>query len=139
MYIFCLLVCILFQNAVSEDLTDCPDTSRAVEVVFDKVISTSVVGTIICVRIPDDGLLQNPITCISVVDNRRSNNTPVVQAGGVGYPYAIVSVYPKMTELLSYRVVAFIDPEYKLVKEDKKNGLSETCLDSTNLHSPTHK
>ncbi|XP_050512292.1 uncharacterized protein LOC114325742 [Diabrotica virgifera virgifera] len=139
MYFLCFVICILFGNAVSRDLNDCPDTSRAVEVVFDKEVSTFVVGSQVCVRIPDDGLLQNPITCISVTDNRRSDNTPEVQAGGVGYPYAVVSVYPRMTELLSYRVVAFVDPRYDVVKEDKVNGLSETCLDSTNLHSPTNK
>uniref|UniRef100_A0A6P7F2W1 Uncharacterized protein LOC114325742 n=1 Tax=Diabrotica virgifera virgifera TaxID=50390 RepID=A0A6P7F2W1_DIAVI len=139
MYFLCFVICILFQNAASRDLNDCPDTSRAVEVVFDKEVSTSVIGSVVCVRIPDDGLLKNPITCISVTDNRHSDNTPEVQAGGVGYPYAVVSVYPRMSELLSYRVVAFVDPGYKVVKEDQWNGLSKTCLDSTNLNSSTNK
>ncbi|XP_072393421.1 uncharacterized protein [Diabrotica undecimpunctata] len=108
--VFALLVVLICQSisvSNAKDYVYCPDTSLALNQVYDKEISTTVVGSSIRVRIPDSLFFQNKITCIIILDNLDSQDEPVIEEGGVNSNYALISVEPSLTELLSYRIQVY--------------------------------
>ncbi|XP_050512298.1 uncharacterized protein LOC126888247 [Diabrotica virgifera virgifera] len=102
-----VLICQSISVSNAKNLVDCPDTSLARNEVYDKEISTSVVGSSIRVRIPDSLFFPNKITCIIILDNLDSPNIPFIEEGGLNQNYALISVKPSGTEILSYRIQVY--------------------------------
>ncbi|XP_050512294.1 uncharacterized protein LOC126888243 [Diabrotica virgifera virgifera] len=102
-----VLICQSISVSNARDLVVCPDTSLAKTQVYDKEVATTVVGSSIRVRIPDSLFFQNKITCIIILDNLDSQDVPNIEEGGLNENYALISVEPSLTELLSFRIQVY--------------------------------
>ncbi|XP_028129672.2 uncharacterized protein LOC114325739 [Diabrotica virgifera virgifera] len=97
---------VILGKRLGRSLTACPDPLNPGILVSDNDISGGLFESI-NLRIPEIGLLETPISCILIVDKKKSSTDPIIGAGGVGSPYVEISIKPGFFESLHYRIEVY--------------------------------
>uniref|UniRef100_A0A6P7F7L0 Uncharacterized protein LOC114325740 n=1 Tax=Diabrotica virgifera virgifera TaxID=50390 RepID=A0A6P7F7L0_DIAVI len=61
----------------------------------------------IYVRLPESGFLDAAISCIKIYDIGNSFAVPVINDGGLGFPYVEISIEHRIPKELKYRIQVF--------------------------------
>ncbi|XP_072393429.1 uncharacterized protein [Diabrotica undecimpunctata] len=97
---------LLSNKGLGRSYTACPDALNPGTLVSDNDISSGLFESI-NIRIPDIGMLETPISCILIVDKKKSSSEPVIGSGGVGSPFVEITINPGFLESLHYRIEVY--------------------------------
>nr|XP_023018257.1 uncharacterized protein LOC111507202 [Leptinotarsa decemlineata] len=109
-----LLAIVGISSGLGSGYYDCPDDKKAVHNVghVDKDVPASIFGFVtLDIRIPETGLLNEPITCTIVTDLSSDGGSGTVSqvGGGLGSKYVELKITSKFLRGLKYRVDVYTD------------------------------
>ncbi|CAH1117689.1 unnamed protein product, partial [Phaedon cochleariae] len=116
-----VLACFLFALSsihhgacfsIGNNLEICPDYSKAVNLTYDvlRTASPNIFGiATLNIRVPEDDLLSEPITCVLIIDQVHdgTGGDVTIMNGGVGSEYVEIHITSKIWRGLKYKVQVF--------------------------------
>ncbi|CAG9858248.1 unnamed protein product [Phyllotreta striolata] len=98
----------LYLQNYHRSLSICPDERNPGKLVAQEHV-TKVLWNGIRVRIPEEGLLENTISCVLVTDQGSSGSTPVITQGGVGSNYVEILIAADLISGLNYNIEVYVN------------------------------
>ncbi|XP_023018259.1 uncharacterized protein [Leptinotarsa decemlineata] len=99
----------ILSSSLGSDFYECPDDSKAEVLVahVDKDVPFSIFGPVtLTIRVPESGLLDDPITCVIANDLNTSGGggTVVQTGGGLNAKFVQLKITSQILQGLKYRV-----------------------------------